>query len=56
MSGISTLYNLQKIDIELDKVRRRVLEIQKLLGESTELKQARQKLENIKFVLQYTVN
>ncbi|MBV7334946.1 hypothetical protein KFU94_43250 [Chloroflexi bacterium TSY] len=52
MSGISTLYNLQKIDIELDKVRRRVLEIQKLLGESAELKQARQKFENIHSALQ----
>ncbi|NJN82659.1 MAG: hypothetical protein HC802_10570 [Caldilineaceae bacterium] len=45
MSDTTALYDLQKIDVTWDKVKRRLLQIQKLLGEPEELQKARAKVE-----------
>jgi uncharacterized protein len=45
MDDAAKMYELQKVDLTWAKVRRRLLEIQKLLGESEELKQARTQAE-----------
>lgn len=43
MINIQALYNLQKIDLAWEKVRRRLVVIQKSLGETDEIKEKRQK-------------
>lgn len=45
MNDAARMYELQKVDLTWAKVRQRLLEIQKLLGESDELKQARLQAE-----------
>ena len=47
MIDIRALYNLQKIDVDWDKVRRRLLQIQKSLGESAEIKAKRTAAEAV---------
>ena len=42
---IARLYELQKIDVNLEKVRRRVAQIRRKLAESDELRQARTAVE-----------
>lgn len=44
MDDVARMYELQQVDLLWNKVKRRLLQIQKLLGESTELQEARQKL------------
>lgn len=45
MNDAAKMYELQKVDLTWAKVRRRLLEIQKRLGESNELKEARAQVE-----------
>lgn len=45
MDQAAKMYELQKVDLTWAKVRRRLLDIQKLLGESEELRQTRKELE-----------
>ncbi len=45
MTDIAKLYELQKLDTNLEKVRRRVYKLSKAMGESGELKAARQQVE-----------
>jgi uncharacterized protein len=45
VDDVARMYELQQVDLLWNKVKRRLLQIQKLLGESTELQQARQDLE-----------
>ncbi len=45
MDDAAKMYELQKVDLTWAKVRRRLMEIQKLLGESEELQKARAKVE-----------
>lgn len=42
MDDGAKMYELQKVDLTWEKVRRRLLQIQQLLGETEEVKQARQ--------------
>lgn len=44
MDQLARMYELQQVDLLWNKVKRRLLQIQKLLGESTELQQAREQL------------
>lgn len=46
MDDAAKMYELQKVDLTWTKVRRRLVEIQKQLGESEELMQAREQAEN----------
>ncbi len=52
MSGVIELYNLQKIDVNLGKARKRLLQIRKLLGTNKELQLARQSVTKIESALQ----
>ncbi len=52
MTDIAQIYNLQKLDINWAKMRRRLLQIQKLLGESDEVVTARQKVATTETELQ----
>ncbi len=45
MDDAAKMYELQKVDLTWTKVRRRLLEIQKALGESDELRAAREQAE-----------
>lgn len=47
MIDIQALYNLQRIDVDWDKVRRRLLQIQKSLGETDEIKVKRSSAESV---------
>lgn len=46
MNDAAKMYELQKVDVTWAKVRRRLMEVRKLLGESEELKQARELAES----------
>lgn len=48
MDDAAKMYELQKVDLTWAKVRGRLIEIQKQLGESAELKRARAKVEKSK--------
>jgi uncharacterized protein len=45
MDDAARMYELQKVDLTWEKVRRRLLQIQKLVGETEELKSARQQVD-----------
>lgn len=47
MDDVARMYELQQVDLLWNKVKRRLLQIQELLGESTELQEARQELAGI---------
>ncbi|MEX1018275.1 MAG: C4-type zinc ribbon domain-containing protein [Litorilinea sp.] len=47
MDDVARMYELQQVDLLWTKVKRRLLQIQKLLGESTELQEARQQLAGV---------
>ncbi len=44
MDDATKMYELQRVDLAWEKVRRQLLTIQKLLGETEELKNARQQV------------
>lgn len=44
MDDGAQMYELQRVDVTWEKVRRRLLQIQQLLGETEEVKQARQRV------------
>ncbi|MEZ4656365.1 MAG: C4-type zinc ribbon domain-containing protein [Caldilineaceae bacterium] len=46
MIDVQALYNLQKIDVAWEKVRRRLMQIQKSLGETAEIKEKRVSAES----------
>jgi uncharacterized protein len=47
VDDIARMYELQQVDLLWNKVKRRLLQIQKLLGESPELQQARRELSDL---------
>ncbi|GIV75953.1 C4-type zinc ribbon domain-containing protein [Litorilinea aerophila] len=52
MDDTARLYELQKVDLTWDKVRRRLLHIQKLLGESDKVQKARDQVTAVETELQ----
>ena len=52
VSGVIELYNLQKTDVNLGKTRKRLLQIQKLLGGNKELKSAQKSVTKTQEALQ----
>ncbi|MFN8440493.1 MAG: C4-type zinc ribbon domain-containing protein [Caldilineaceae bacterium] len=52
MVDIAKLYELQKTDLNWEKVKRRLIQIQKLMGEPEEIKSARQQVNETEAKLQ----
>lgn len=52
MVDIAKLYELQKTDLNWEKVKRRLIQIQKLMGEPEEIKSARQQVSETEAKLQ----